>query len=651
MYSSFSNQSMSIAHYIFGFVVLCMIIPRWLFQYRDGSAMDQFFRNFLKIVLFFILSGYLLVILKLYEFIGICLMLIVFKLLLIYRKSSVKDPGNQFMTQSNMLSYDIIDQRVNLKEILKGKFKKNHGSLLTQFKKLICVESILLIIILAIALYIRLYNAIIHAAPSMSDSSVTLVWMKYIENRILFHDGIYPQGFHIYLATLHKFSSINQLYILNYSGPVNGLLTTLGIYFFVSRFTGRSVPGLISAIMFGILGNYLVSDWVRQAATNSQEFAFLFIMPTFYFYYRYLTEGKRNDLYTSFSGLCIIGLVHMIALVFIGIGMILMVFAFFITGPKKNQAKLLKVCVSGPVSVIIAFLPLGLGLLFGKSLHESSAEYLTSTFTGTYFPEIRAIDLLGFAGLAIITIYTLFTIRRNKKLAGYIFIILYGIVSYLIVYFGPSVTKSTVIESRFGDMWNLFVPVIIGVAFYIVFLIIKAEKVRRFIQVGLASAFLVFSFVYFKPQPIIPYKVQSDEAVEEYLKICGEFRPTEWHLVSAIEGGYALTYGSGYHIEAEDFVNSFDPDADEIKDLSTDVTLPNIFIYYEKDVFPYDDDTLTGNAKSNYDQRVVGNQDIGEWVKEYQKYHDNMSVFYEDDHLTVYYIKQGNTNDMFKNES
>jgi hypothetical protein len=648
LYSSFSNQSINIAHYLFAFVVLCILIPIWLFRGRDEGALDRFFKNYLKIVFFIILSGYLLVIVKLYEFIGICMALIGCKLLLINRKTSVKELGRQMLIKINSIFYDILDHKVNLKQILSEKLGNFLRALPKRFKETFCIEHFLLAVILIGSLYLRIYNALFHAAPSMSDSSVTLAWMKYIENRILFHDGIYPQGFSIYLATLHKFSSINHVYVLNYSGPVSGLLTTLGLYFFVSRFTGSRTPALVSAAIFGMFGNFLMSDWMRQAATNSQEFAFLFLLPTFFFYYRYLMEGKRTDLVAAFSGLCVIGLVHTIALVFAGVGMVLMVFAFLVTGPIKNRRKLLTVCASGPISVIIAVLPLGIGLLLGCSLHESSAEFLTSTFTGTYFPEIRLIDWVGFAGLAVIALYTLVTIRKNPKLPGYLFLLFYGAVSYLIVYFGPILTRSTVVEVRFGDMWNLFIPVIIGVACYIVFLVIRAVKIRRVVQISLAGASLVFSIVYFKPQPIAPTKVQSDQTVEQYLKICSEHRPTEWHLVSDIEGGYAMTYGYGYHIEAGDFMQSFDPKADAIRDLTTQVILPNIFIYYEKVVFPYDQSALMGLEKTNYDQRVVWNQELGDWVKTYQQYHNNMSIYYEDEHLIIYYIQQGSENDLFK---
>jgi hypothetical protein len=55
-----------------------------------------------------------------------------------------------------------------------------------------------------------------------------------------------------------------------------------------------------------------------------------------------------------------------------------------------------------------------------------------------------------------------------------------------------------------------------------------------------------------------------------------------------------------------------------------------------------------GLEKTNYDQRVVWNKELGDWVKTYQQYHNNMSIYYEDEHLIIYYIQQGSENDLFK---
>ncbi|MBW9234207.1 hypothetical protein JQK62_18440, partial [Leptospira santarosai] len=48
----------------------------------------------------------------------------------------------------------------------------------------------------------------------------------------------------------------------------------------------------------------------RQAATNSQEFAFVFIFPALYFLIKYVCDKQKEDLKIGLICTAIIGLVH-----------------------------------------------------------------------------------------------------------------------------------------------------------------------------------------------------------------------------------------------------------------------------------------------------------------------------------------------------
>ncbi len=644
-YASIANHANAMAHYLLSFIFLFIVFPMLIFRYREGGSFDNLARNFIKAVLLYIILGYLLVVIKLYEFIALVLFMVSLNFLLL-KKGGEKTAG--IFYKINCLLMDFADGVIPAEALAKrvfGGFKNLFSKLISAFRD---PANILLLFVCLCSLYIRIYNALIHPAPSMSDSSVVLAWMKYIENRMVFHDGIYPQGFHIYLATLRKFSAINPLYILNYSGPVSGLLTTLSIYFFTSRITESKASGVVAAITFGILWPLISDNWVRQAATNSQEFAFAFIMPTFYYYIKYLSEGKRDDLFTAFAGITVIGLVHSIALVFCGVGAFIIVFVFLVTDLKRSWKRLLNTVLSGMLCIFISFLPLGLGLLFGKEVHSSSSEYLLSKIYDNFFPPVRGVDLASFAALGLVFLLLIGGLIRKKLNRSYMFVFLYGAAYFLFIYYGPALTKSQVITNRFGDMWNLFIPVLVGVSFNILLLPIRKAGIRSAFQLGLAAVFFAFSIYCTRLTPIIPYKVQSDAAVEQYLRINSSFRPTEWHLVSGFVGGYALSYGTAYHIQSADFVANYNPSDKEITDLATKVVLPNIFIFYEKNVFVDEVDSLEGLVLEQYEARLRDSDALAEWIEKYREAHGELNVYYEDADLVVYYIKQGDTNDLFK---
>jgi hypothetical protein len=644
MYASVSNQIISMAHYILSFCILFIVFPKLIFKNRDNTIFDTGVRNYMRIVFYYIVCGYFLVIVKLYELIGIVLVMYITYFIVVLKKISVRELQKK-LTSINASIYDVVDGIIDYKALVRSYFKDKAQSIknairnsCSQLYKMMIL--IIFMVVLIYSAYLRLYNAVIHAAPSMSDSSVTLAWMKYISERVLFHDGIYPQGFHIYLATLHKFANINQMYILNYTGPLNGVFITLSIYFLVSRFTGDKYSGVVAMVIYGLLGKTYTSELsaMRQIATNSQEFGFIFIMPTFYFYNKYLKEGKKEDLVTAFSGICVIGLVHSIAFAFVGIGMLVLVFVYFAVGLKDYWNRLWKVCISGILGIIVAAIPLGIGKLMNRPMHASSEEYLMEKLTDVYYPEIRNIDYIAFVSIFLVFLYIILNFRSIKNKMSYAFVFLFSITAFSIWYFGAAITKSVIVANRFSDLWDMIIPVIIAFGLHIVFGVIRIEKIRETILLCSATILLGSCIFYFKPEPLIPYKVQSDAMVEQYLGLTKKYAPTEWHFVSDVEGGYALTLGYGYHIENIDFLRYFNPADEYIEDINTKVKLPDIFILWEKNVFM--GEMMSGQSKKNYEDRVLYNNQMGQWIDTYKKTHSNINIYYEDKDMIIYHISQ-----------
>ncbi len=641
MYAAFDNQAIHILSYAIAYLLVFLVIPRLIFTRQDGGYTDRAARNYIKITVLLIILGYLLVLLKLFELLALLAIFIVMFLYSFIKRNSLEG-WDDLLSHVQLRIFEYAEGRRGLKNALKGWL--NHFKLSCHRLIRCCFggftaagTTLLFAVMLIYSAYLRFLDAFIHAAPAMSDAYVTLAWMKYINRRILFHDGIYPQGFHIILAVIHKFTSIDALYVLRYTGPLNGVITTLAIYCLVSGLTKRRMPGILSGGVFGILGMYLHLDWVRQASTNSQEFAFIFIFPFIYYLLSYLRQGEKEDFWIASAALGVMGLVHTVAFAFAGLCVFIAILTVPLLRSKGIFKKVLNLCLMGMGTVMLALLPLAIGMLMGKDFHGSSADYLISQSTFS-IPALIVTDYFALAAIVLMMLYFMFNRRSMREKQAYIYLALLGVATFCLYRYGGVITNSTVIASRSGTLWALMIPVLIGMGYHVVSSVLSFYK-DRVPEVLVSFGLLASLVVFLRPVPIIPYKMDYDSAVEQYLRIRNGFRPTEWMIVSQ-EEGYAMVLGTGYHLMMQDWLSWYDPETEELYSIENgeNVVLetPDIFIYQEKKVF----DTEFESMREIYERRIKEMEVLEEWLFLYCQKHDNISVYYEDDNLKIWHIHQ-----------
>lgn len=648
VYTTFLNHGQNFLHFAVGFIFLFVIVPVLITKKdndTDADVLGIFFKNYIKMVFILIVLGYSLVVLKLFElltFIFIFIFLTLWKYIKKNPSASWRDLLHDLLTLIYAYTDGLIKPKhkiINFFLLLKRKGQLFYELYLHGIYNL--SRTMLLVTVFSFIIYIRFYDAYIHAAPAMSDAYVTLAWMKYIINRILFHDGIYPQGFHIYLALLQKFSAIDPLYVLRYTGPLNAVLTSLTLYFAASRLTGNFYAGITAALTYGVFGQYMAVDWARQASTNSQEFSFIFIMPAIYYAISYINTGKKRELYTAGFAAFVAGLVHTLGYITVGVGFGAVVFTAVITNFKENIKRVLNICLMGLLSIMIALAPAVVGFLLGKEFHQSSSEYALSKAINISFPELYIIDYVSLTSIFLIILYSFYLLffKKNRK-EGFslLSIVIFTISVFLIYYFGGALLNSSVIASRSGDLWYIVLPLCVGVGWHIVTNVISILRNKKLEVLICITAIAVLVF-FFKPEPIIPYKMEYDSNVEQYIRISEEFRPSEWLIVSQNEG-YALAYGKGYHLMLREFLDSYEPSERKLsRKVGSNIEIldvPHVFIYQEKKVFR----TGFENLQSMYDAREKDYEDLTKWVKEYERYHDNISIYYEDEYIKIFYIHQ-----------
>lgn len=648
MYSSLSNQSYHLVHYFFAFTVLMIIWPKFIFRQRQDDRLTQLFSNFLKMTFLIIIMGYCLVLLKLWEWLSITAILFGLSLRG-YLVPAAQDSRRRAGERVLMVLTDALDTRRfsrrngRLREVVQGGMRFPTAFRWLRRQPADWLFAICGVVIVGVSVYVRFYDSFVHAAPAMSDSYVTLAWMKYIDERILFHDGIYPQGFHIYLDLLYKYATIDPLYVLKYTGPFNMICLLFGMYFATARITGNRWAGLTSMLIFGIVEQIYPSDeWIRQAATNSQEFAFVFIIPTLYFVYKYLRDGEKDDLWTAGAGCSVVGLVHSLAFGLLGIGVVSLLFFSLVVRQRLIKRIRLVVWI-GLGSIVIALIPLGIGKLMGRDVHSSSAQYLTSTTIGTVTPPtLYALDYISLISILMIGATALLNRKRPLVALGYLGVFGYGLGTFLLHYVIGPYSHSELLTSRSGELWCQVFPLCIGVAAYSVVRGLQYNASKEWVVGMAAFASVVGTLVYVKPTPIIPYKMEWDSSVEAYLSINRAYLPKTWMIVSD-EEGYAEVLGSGYHMYISDLVSHYDPvDAPitRIGDAARSLDIaPDIFIFYQKNIFELPpSNSVYSVMEPKYKERKAERVLLQDWLNKCIAAHHDVTVFYQDKNLIVFHL-------------
>jgi hypothetical protein len=627
--------------YLVAGLLVYVLIPRLIFVQAGESGADNFFANYTRMTLLVVLLGYFLVLTKLYEFLSVTLLFIFFILRKYYLKKSKTNRLKTFK-EIQLWVFDFLEGMVNLPNLLKERIKKKTHEFQTKpTDKKAAAFTIVLFSLSATgyALYLRIFDSFVNAAPAMSDAYVTLAWMKYINNRILFYDGIYPQGYYIYQAVLQKFSSIDPLYVLKFTGPISAVLIAGGLYFSVSHFLKCKYSGLVAALSYGLFGMFFTGSWERQAATNSQEFAFLFIMPCLFYFYRYAKERNRTDLWIAFSGLTVIGLVHSLAFVYAVMGMIVLAISFLLNDFRSLKASSRDVFLSGVASLTVSLVPIAIGLVLGKSFHSASADFFVATESQATVPHLMISDYLSLAGMTIGLIGFLF-IRKSKQATALLFLSLFGIASFALYYWGGAVTGSLVIAARARELFSIISPVMVGLVFYLIFQWIQKVDQKERIRMFSVIALTLMMVGWTKPDPIIPYKMERNSNVIQYMRISREYRPTEWMIVSQ-EEGYAMAYGKGWHLMVGDFMSEY-TSSDEIyvgsQTLGERTRIPHVFVFLEKELYEtYETMKELEEIRQRREQEIL---ELEMWISSYKMLNDNITLYYQDEHLMIYHIYQ-----------
>jgi hypothetical protein len=486
--------------------------------------------------------------------------------------------------------------------------------------------------------YLGFYDSLVNSAPSGNEAYSALVSIKNIGNNLLFSDEIYPQGFYILLGSLQKILRIDYLYIYSFSGALNYLLISFGIYLFVSRLSKNKASGMIAVIMYSVTGllysrtNFLIIE------ASPHQYAVAFLFPVLYFFHEYLDKSKKEDFFPAFLGAALIGLIDPVIFGFLIIGILSLCLANIIRDAHNRLYEALEAIAMTLMAAIIAALPIIIGLIFGGKLNSDFTNLFTQNSMYVEIPELGIFDYFGLGALAVIILSSVFSVLNKNKFIYKLWIVIFGVIVFLAYMYLGIITNVPYLNEMTRVLWGMFIALSFGYAFSILFDIFRSHHRSKYIVHILCIAALIGIFYYLPTKPIITEKLEYNSAVMAYVNITKTYRPTEWMIVSWQED-YPIVLGNGFHMMIDKFIGTYNPSLDRLYDKYNPKAEPlntmDIFIYYDKNIF---NGALTDSKE--YEIKNNTKPYIFEWITIYQEHHENMSLYYDDENITIWRIHQ-----------
>lgn len=584
----FTDQIMPFLHYGLSLLLLLVIVPWLSFRspYHDG--MEKITSNFLKMCCVMLTLGYVLVIWKLFELMSIAFLLIVIGNrihMMRQKKAGMDAPLSNFET----LVYDYFDGRYTLMQVLHDyashmlkQMKEAVSERFSPYERL--VGTCCLLGVLALAGYLRFYDAFIHAAPSYGNRYTTLKWLKDIRDHLLFSDGILPQGFYVFWAGIQEFSRIDTLYMAKYTGPLSSILIMLGIYFFISRLSGSRFGGVVGVSLFALLGEY--TDplyWEWQAEADPRTFAYVFLLPTLYFLIIYFRGRNRDAFQTMAAGTIVIALTDPVVLLLLWVGGGITILILLVKRKKNSNASVPEVMISWAAAAAVSVVPIVIGFVMGKPFHPLFAQLF----------QVSPAD----------------PVMLNA---------------------GPSLFTLVVCVAA-GLIWQYLVQSLGGFSY------------KKGLETGALAALIATGIYFTSLHPAQPLKIDWDEAALQYLSISKEYSPRNWMIVGK-DSWASIVRGKGFHMNIHELVQNYDPSQASLTRNGTedpDANIPShVFIFYEKRLREVNDDLAAGQLALLYSRWNQEMRDLQDWLDRYHAMNPQANVYYEDESLVIYHFQQ-----------
>lgn len=644
------------------FGVFFIYVPLKLFPQRpDLPWSERFFENFVMMAATAIVYIHILALLKIYGLIAllVCYVPLYLGVRWYYTGTAVfQEQLHRLWTERMAQVFDLLDGSLDYKAVLWGPIKRRGAA--WNFRGIApekLVHGTLFTVILLYAAGLRFLDVFRSLAFGYSDSYSHLLWLKQLQSNVLYpsgHHQFYPRGFHAFMAVLQGLSGLDETISVRLTGPLVGVLLVLAAYYGARRVTGNREAGLVAMLIFGTFVNgvpfldgyfdsgvlkfsrdYSTFWFTRQTAPLPEEFSLVFLLPAFFALQSYLVAGLRRDLAVFGLATLAIFLIHSLMAIALALGMCLLLPLTLMTRTLAWRSVGTVVMVSLGVA-LLGNLQMLYGWLFASTVQQAGEEYadwLQGLTQGGSLPISIEILTAVTVGL-LLGLGGLFLGRGKRQKLTWSFTSLYLVLlawlarsqNFGIPYLLPT--------DRVTNYRVLFLYIALGAVFYLLVLC-PLRRAWRLHPAWVPSAVTALAlgglaFVGFPATIPEPPRYEHGAFPRVTYNVRRNLPPLEWTLISTVED-YSQSMKGGWHMNINAFLESYDP-YDPLVKLPTRYTL----LYIEKRLF--------GASSDKYNFTISIRRDVQrrlqEWANIYGLYHDNLSVYYEDDDVMVFMITQ-----------
>lgn len=636
-------------------VVLFIVVPR-LARRRPAELdrLEWFWWCFAAGVTLLTLAGQLLTLLNIYS--SLTLVLAIAALVLAVRaRVTGRSPAAQLrdLYRHVVLSaLNVIEGRVNVRRRMRRALRRMRSRFAFSWQIAAWVS------LVALAAAIRISRPFATANLGFSDTYVHLYLIRLLEQGRQVDPawGPYPRGMHFLLMAIRDLTNVDPILLLNFFGPIAGVLMTLAVADAARRLSRNLIAGLVAGLLFAtmiggasqyfLLGGSTATDNVsearafermtyadlpettaefdvlqtvfqRQTATLPQELAIVLLFPAVMF----LLKRSRWHLSGFFFCTAAISATHP------GVAIpLVLLCGVTVLVQRANLREIGRTMLVGAAGIAIGSTwMLGYIAYPNVGARDESASSAGST-AAYYFPFLREGDTARIVTWVAITPFLMACVviaiallfRKHYWIAAATFVFT---ATHLASRFG----WPEIIEVRRNASWlAMTLAILLGIAIFE----LSRVKLARIVTITALALWLWRVPLAGAHDKLINYSGYGATAYA-VLEIQRKIEPFTWTLVTYGQE-FPMVLGRGFHLSAADFLERYDPEARQLP-------IPTRYVFIAVEKVPH---RFQINNWASQFSRADIEQRLQTWCFLYQLNHRDMRIFMDDENVRVYVIQR-----------
>jgi hypothetical protein len=657
---------------------------------RELDRMEWFWWCFAAGTTLLTLAGQALTLLNAYSAASL-LLVIAAAVLFVRARVSGKSPAmllHDLYRNAILVSLNTLEGRVNVARRIRRAWRRRRhlgGGVVR-------ASGALWLSVIAIAAAFRLYRPFATANLGFSDTYVHLYLMRLLEQGKQVDPawGPYPRGMHFLLMAIHELTNADLNLLMNFFGPIAGVLMTIAVADTARRLSRNTLAGLLAGLVFATMvggaGQYFLLGG-SVATDNAAEAQSILAMP-----YRLLPEGAEVDMLATVFQRQTATLPQELALVFLFPAVMFLLSGaaaasaagggrpgaaspprvwhltgyFFCTAaiaaihPGVVIPLVLLSAIAIPwIDVKRALAAGALGILTGSTWMlayfayphvGSTADVASASGAGStaayYFPFLRGGDIAHIVTWVSVTPFLIACVvialalavwsggllarrdlaRNRRAESPPLHWIALAVCIFTLTHVASRFGLPEIVEVRRNVSWLAMALAILAG--------IALSELARSRALKPVLAVLLVLWIWRVPiaganEKLINYSGFSGTA-QAVIDIQRKLEPFTWTLVTYGQE-FPMVLGKGFHMAAAEFLERYDPAARRIG-------IPTRFIFVAVEKTPHRFQINSWAAKFS---RADLEQRLQTWCFLYQLQHRDMHVFRDDEHVRVYMIDRG----------